>query len=538
MTRGKYRRRRHGQRCQALTEEITTLEAAIDREAAALARTRSVVDKTRGARRRLCVETARTTAALGDLETSTARAEAAVASAWRGLREALAELNRVDEALSRPRRGQAASDALAAAVDSGFRLDNTAVARRGAPHGYQELATRRRLGAELPTTRTLDMTGWVPPEAGTAPAQVAPYARAKVTDHSRAALWSYALPPWTGTPTGDDAPELRAELGATASGAPALPDGEFPGRAPSAMSIDKPWRHAPLISQPRDGVDLAHWYHRAAWAQGWIEHDVPMPFWLPGEHATGFPRATALPDELDLRLPFRAVTAMFETPWNLPATRPDDQVAHTRLLFARGRATDPARPLEDHLMRILPVPRAELLSPLELVERLGARVEGLVYRADPDHRPTDEFAWCLALHHPWGLPLGRVVIPASRAATRWRVAVDNMLAGVCLSRWHTPAPAAVLEPASGGDHRPPAAGEVGEVRVLDVDATSPARSRVGSPRATGARRAHLRRGTWRWQWVGPGRAVQRPTWVRDTTVRGTGPLGHQIYRLTHGAAES
>lgn len=533
MSRGKHQRHRRAQRLYHLEREVVELEAAVGRETRALAAARAQADKTRTARRRLRLETAHTDRMLAAAEQAAGRSEQAAAGAWRDICDALAELVRVGDELTtlrRRQRGQSVTEALEAAAAGGFRVDTSGLAHRSAPVGYRELAMRTRLHAEFRSARVIDMTGWVPDGLAT-PEQIAPYARATVTDHTRAALWAYAFPPWTGRPTGHDAAALRAELGATTTGAPELPTGEFPGSPRREPVIDRPWRHAPLVGEAGDAVDLTYWFHRTAWAQGWLDRELPIPHWLPAEHASSYPRAAALPEGVDLRLPFGVVCAVFEEPWELPATGSPDDVMHTALLFARGTTTGKIQTLDDHLLRI-PVPRAELATPLELIEHLGASVEGLLFRADDTHHPCDEFAWCLRLRHPWGLPLGRIVVPARRSLTTWRAAVDNVLAGVCLSRWH-PAPGHTphLPNQSRGVGDPAQPGtDDADVRVLDIGATSPDRARIGDGRSV-RRRAHFRSGTWRWQWVGPGRTHQRPTWVRDTTVRGTGTIGHQVYRL-------
>lgn len=536
MARGKHERRRAGRCRRAVEQEIAALEVEVAEENAALALVQQQAQKTRAARRRLGVENDRTASSLAPAEAAAATAEQAAAAAWRDIRTAIAELERFDRSLTphkrRPGHAQAVADTVDAAMAGGFHLDPGDVAYRGAPTDYVEHAFRTRIGVQARFRQVVDMSGWVPADVGNEPARVAPYAQARVTDQTRAALWSYAIPPWTAIPDGTDAARLRAQLGATNSGEPDPPPGEFPGQAPRSMTIDKPWRHTPLIPHARDGADLGYWYHRAAWAQGWLTHDQPVPFWLPAEHATGFAQAAPLPDGVDLRLPFPTVCALFERPWDLTATEPSHEVPYATLLFARGHTVAHRAPtIEDHRRRI-PLARAELPTPLELVEHLGADVEGLIFRADEHGRPTDDIAWCLAINHPWGLPLGRIVVPARRSLTRWRTPVENILAGLCLSHWHaTSRPGTVGEHTSVGAPSDPATGDVPDVRVLDIGATSPDRARIGDARATTARRAHLRRGCWRWQWVGPGRARQRATWVRDTTVRGTGSIGHQVYRL-------
>ncbi len=110
-------------------------------------------------------------------------------------------------------------------------------------------------------------------------------------DTTPQACYAWAIPPWLRHPdTRDDAPQLRRQLGATTSGAPRLPDHPYPGPAllPGAL-LSVPWRHALVLTQPVDAVELAYWYRRSAWSQHWHPEAAPVPFWLPTEHAVTYP---------------------------------------------------------------------------------------------------------------------------------------------------------------------------------------------------------------------------------------------------------
>jgi hypothetical protein len=208
------------------------------------------------------------------------------------------------------------------------------------------------------------------------------------------------------------------------------------------------------------------------------------------------------------------------------------------MLHARGRAHHHrgAPAMEEVLLRLHAVAteRAQLPTPLQVVADLGAQIDGLILTADPDGTPRDEFAWCLTVPHPWGTPLARVLIPASRRHTAWHDPVDNILAAIALSSWH-PTPKPDLHPQASTSGPTPAVESApenrAEVRVLDIDATTS----TGRPRTHSStpRQAHLRRGHWRHQRVGPGRHHTRPTWVRPTTVNPSSDTSTatQIYRL-------
>jgi hypothetical protein len=283
--------------------------------------------------------------------------------------------------------------------------------------------------------------------------------------------------------------------------------------------------------------------------------DMVVLFWLPPEFSHTFPHARPPPDSVSLRLPFPAVFACFASSWQLPAhpdhhstdSHPDDESVSGRwpyaaMLHARGRAIHRAPPtVADVLRRLQAVitDRAHLPTPLQLAAELGARVEGLILTAHPDGTPRDDFAWCLAIHHPWGVPLARVLIPASRTSTAWQTPVDNILAAIALSSWHpTPRP----PHRTHNEHRqpdPPDHAGRPQVRVLDIDTTTAPTRPHPQHGHTSSPQPHLRRGHWRRQRTGPGRRGTRWTWIRPTTVNATtGTPGSTIYRLPPPAPPS
>ncbi|MBC3189985.1 hypothetical protein H7X46_02770 [Pseudonocardia sp. C8] len=537
MSRGKHARRRVNRDRAALEGEIATLAAQLVRERDRLDRAQAGVRRADTAQARLAAETAAAARVMAPVEAEVTRAAAGLGEACAALTEAQIELGRCDARLSRIAGRSADPARLRTALNTGVRANLDSV-HRSAPLAYHHLAFRRRAGADTPLCRTLEVGGWIPPEVpATDHDRIAAHMASRAGEHSRAALWCWAVPPWMGLPDGTDAAELRAELGATTTGAPDLPHGDFPARPRAHPVVSTPWRHRPLLSLPEDAVDLAYWYRRSAWTQNWHSESRAVPLWLGNEHANGFPRSQPLPAGTDRRLPFPTVIVVFESGWELPARHPDppDTRAPVEIFYARGRAT--AAPLlEEPLYRLAPgTRRADLATPLQLVERYGATVEGLIFTADPDGHPADEFAWCLAIHHPWGLPLGRITVPASRWATHWTTAIDNTLAGVCLAHFH---PTATSTRIPGTDPRPTDA-ELSEhddagVHVLDIATTSPTTGpHRTTTRSPAGRAAHLRRATWRYQPVGPGRQQRRWTWVRATIVgnRST-PTRSTVYRLT------
>ena len=435
---------------------------------------------------------------------------------------------------------------------------------RRAPNTYRYQRYRTRIGGRPETL--INLEDWIPEHTPTDRDSLAVYALSTAHDNNSAGAWCWAVPPWLGDPDGTDAPRLRAALGATTSGAPTLPSHPYSGPPlPRTATITLPWRQRPLVADPTDAADLAHWYHRSGWAQGWSplachgadgpsearRPSIAVPFWVPDEFCGAFATAQPLPAGTPLRLPFPRVFACFSDPWTLPpqpdspddggnANRADAAVAAPRtwpypaMLHARGRAHRHEAPTLEgvlHRLQAWTIERSRLPTPLQVATQLGARVEGLIFTAEPDGTPHDAFAWCLKLPHPWGTTLARILVPASRQASAWRAPVDNLLAAIALSSWH-PIDSAHPQP---GDTSPrpttpimddPAA----QVRVLDIDTTAAPR-RGGRSDGVASRRSHLRRGHWRQQRVGTGRRDTRWTWVRPTTVNPGGSHSTQVYRL-------
>jgi hypothetical protein len=230
------------------------------------------------------------------------------------------------------------------------------------------------------------------------------------------------------------------------------------------------------------------------------------------------------------------VFAAFAAPWQLRPTRPRpiDAVAtaHLLMLHARGITHAEPEPLHDVLSRLqaTDLDRDDLPTPLETIDSFGGLVEGLLLVADADGTPRDEFAWCLTIQHPLGVPLGRIVVPAARSQSRWRSAVDNIIAGIALSSWHEPVDlhTTTTSRTRDGDTDLIAAGT--DIYVLDIETTSPHRP-VETTAAGRRHRPHLRRGHWRRQRTGPGRTQLRWTWVRATTVNTARSAAPQVYRL-------
>jgi hypothetical protein len=536
--RGKHQRARQNRQAQTREAELERLRVEIEAEGRRGVAARAGAEQARAARGRLTRELAVTDGRLQPHQNVAARVVSAAVRASTVIAEARQELDGVERELS------LFSDATVRQVrQSGVKLRFPEV-HRSADDRYVHTWYRKKTGTAFEDARTVRLEGWIPEETPADRDALAPFATSTVVDTSPQACWAWAVPPWLRLPdaTGD-APALRHEMGATTAGFPVMPADSYPGPHPRTDAVlTTPWRHMPLVTAPADAIDLAYWYHRSAWIQQWHPDQTPVPFWLPAEYAVAYPQARPLPADTDIRLPYPLVLAALATAWRieprtgeLPA---DLAIAQPLMLHARGAAANvsPA-PLATHLARLQATgltDRAQFPTPLEALDHFGGVVEGLLLTAHPDGTPRDDFAWCIAIGHPSGFPLARITVPASRTASGWRTQVDNITAGIALSRWHDPLPAppppATTPPTRQADQDATVA-DASIVRLLDIDATSPPARMNPAAEPSHSARPHLRRGHWRQQRVGTGRHDQRWTWVRPTTVNGSPPEIDQIYLL-------
>ncbi|SDM83080.1 hypothetical protein [Allokutzneria albata] len=539
--RGKHKRARANREARAQSAEIKRLRDEIEAEVQRAATAKDRAAQARAARARLAEERELTARRLRMIQDDASKQTAAAARTVDRLEAALREVRAADEGLERASSGHQVVDD---ASRAGIRVKFPAVHENASPE-FLGLWYRKQVGTELQSTRTVSLKGWVPPETESDDESYALYARSFALHEHPEAIWTWAVPPWMGLPTDtSDAPELRAQLGATTTGAPQLPTTAFPGPSlrPDAVIVT-PWRHAPMIPHPADATDLAYWYRRSTFSQLWHTEDVAVPFWLPAEHSTSFPDARALPDEVDVRLPFRQVFVVLSEPWRIEPNRRHKnrflRTAFPLMMFARGTAANGYGPPElcEALSRLQATGltyRSDLPTPLETLDAFGGYVEGLIVTADGNGVPGDDFAWCVVIYHPFGFPLGRIAIPASRAQSAWRPQVGNIIAGTALSCWHRPS---VLPPRQNPNRTGIAAriddgaDDPAGVHVLDVEATSPRAPREQDEETLRTQRPHLRRGHWRHQPVGAGRREKRWTWVKATSVHGGATSRHQVYVL-------
>lgn len=309
---------------------------------------------------------------------------------------------------------------------------------------------------------------------------------------------------------------------------------------------------------PSDAAALHAWYSAAA-IGAWGRHRTSVngraavaavsavPFWLPPGHTIAYLDSEPLSaeDVEDIRLPFAQTLVVFAEPARLPALDasdeedPDPRLAWMDHVAGADKFTG-GRDLIIAGTNQFTMPRPTLW---DVIGCRGAYIEGVLLLADAHGKLEDLFAWCIAL--PSGTPgavLGRWVIPASRAATSYANLVINAAAVAAWADWHRPGhdrtdegPETQQQSANGNgkSHR---SAERDNVHVLNVTVTTPPPDTASAARGepTGRTTApHRRRGHWRRQHYGPGRANTRRVRIAPVLVN-AGRVGSdrpQIYRL-------
>lgn len=344
---------------------------------------------------------------------------------------------------------------------------------------------------------------------------------------------------------------------ATAAGASAVADA-FIGSLQHNVTVASRSQIPSMVADgspypsPADAASLQAWYAVSA-VGAWGRHRTvtngriavaaaaAVPFWLPPGHTIAYLDSEPLSGEdvEDLRMPFAQVMVTFAEPARLPAIdtavlRDDPRMQWIDHLVGAGQGLPDARDMmiggTDNFQSPLPVL-------WDAVAARGAHIEAVLLLADAHGRLDDLFGWCVAVpSETAGAALGRWVIPAARSATSYANLVVNAAAVAAWADWHRPGHT------RGEDEQEPAApgAAVGKraedtVHVLNVTATTPVDPQPtakGEP--TGRTTApHRRRGHWRRQHFGPGRAQTRRVRIAPVMVN-AGRLGAdrpQIYRL-------
>lgn len=273
------------------------------------------------------------------------------------------------------------------------------------------------------------------------------------------------------------------------------------------------------------------------------------PFWLPpgqtGSYIEGDPPVGV--DLDDLRLPYPQVLLVPAEPLRLEPIVADDPDVRLALLdeaALRLSSPDEAPDLFD----LVGLPfDSELWNDLpelgQLISACGALVEAVLLLGDSQGRPSDLFAWCLAVPGRSGGLLGRIVLPARRSRTAYRAQITNLLAVAAWGDWHPPDTELVVpdRPADltrliGTDafRRMEARGGAGAVRVLNVRRTAGRSASDGNGRAVAP---HARRGHWRRQHYGPAGSLVRRVRIAPVLVNaGQAHLAPRVYRLPTDSA--
>lgn len=288
----------------------------------------------------------------------------------------------------------------------------------------------------------------------------------------------------------------------------------------------------------REGVDAT-----PGLAEVTVGCGAASPHWLPPGQTVAFMDGDPMPEESrdDLRLPFPQVFVAFSDPLRIPGLDGAPRPALDGLLskVPRDLANDPRT---DITLRDF-VPAYGTLP--EIIDYHGAWVEGLVLLSDSLGRPLDTVGWCIAVVPNPGVTIARMLVPASREACLIPGVIDSVEAILSWAGWDAPDTAAVPVTPSADlirailddpkVDRDSYRTDLGRVHVLNVRRTHMG---SGDGDGTGASVApHLRRGHWRRQRVGVGRAEVRWVRVAATAVNaGKGALTPQVYRLPSAAA--
>jgi hypothetical protein len=343
-----------------------------------------------------------------------------------------------------------------------------------------------------------------------------------------------------------------------------------------------PWAPRPIFFRPLDAEALRCWYRRDAlcdWAsattlaatlrdlhdqnpelgepdelRGEIalaqrltqELDEAALYWLPPGHTAAHAGSEPLNGDAlpELRLPYPSVLLTFADPLALPPANAAGSDAY-RGKLVRARRSVPehnqAPTWRDWTATTVYTPadadRNGAFPHLrELLDHQGAFVEAVLLFADPEGRPRDLFAWCLAIPDiETGQILARTVLAASLSRTAYADVIHNLIAVVGWAEWHPPQ--RVTGPAASATRVGNSRAEHDrrdEVYVLRAGRGATwIRTSAGDPTSRAGRvRPHRRRGHWRRQHHGPGNQLLKWVRIAPTIVNAhAGPLSPQIYRL-------
>lgn len=307
-----------------------------------------------------------------------------------------------------------------------------------------------------------------------------------------------------------------------------------------------------------------------------------VPYWFPASMTQMVAASSELSDTdmADVRLGFRSVFCVFAEPLRIDPTDGAGDDARASGALAAGMR-DVVREAAGGVALAGVGFGGQQVPLADLVEGLGAWVEGVVFLSREDGTLCDEVVWCVAVDSApadlkdaadadsefgelvtadWSLlsrrVAARVCVPGLIGAGRWHAPLRNMAAFCAWGDWVRPVAVPELGDLSersqrkllrkGSYRRAEPSGAVGNVHVIDVAAIN---DRHRSDEVTGRSVApHLRRGHWRrvrvvrrdaaGAPVGRRDGVQNVDWVYErrwiapTVVNPTGPITDAaVYRL-------
>jgi hypothetical protein len=302
-----------------------------------------------------------------------------------------------------------------------------------------------------------------------------------------------------------------------------------------------------------DGARLARAELPAAAAVA-VGLTAATPFWLPPGQTAGYVDSEPLSeaDRADVRLPFPQVLVALADPIHLPPTKAsttDAGLDHTLSELDHGVVRQQRSRAKDN-PTLLDVVREVADSEVwdkrpqlaDVIAARGALVEGVLLLGDALGKPSDTFAWCLAVPALTGGVLGRWVVPARCSRSAFSDQIVNLAAVAAWADWHAPDRELEVPPDVSGRKlrklvdspdfkRLEERGGAGGVCVLNVKRTSGDRA-TGNDGPGRTVAPHVRRGHWRRQYHGPGRQLVKRIRITPVLVNaGRSGIAPRVYRL-------
>jgi hypothetical protein len=312
------------------------------------------------------------------------------------------------------------------------------------------------------------------------------------------------------------------------------------------LRLPTPLHPSPRHPSPADAVALRHWYSLAAagaWARadgtdaarGYGEAAIALSsaanFWMPPGQVHGYLDSDPISaDDRDhIRMAYPNVLLELGNPIIL---NPQPGAAEVDTEFLEKATVDLLRSknLSNSRTWLLnTMTRVNAVNVLDLIAARGARIEGVLLLADDQGVASGRIAWCLAVPARAGM-LGRWTLPAHRDHTIYAEQIDALMAVAAWADWHEPADPAIATSSHRRSAALQRAAAGGRVHVLSAARTSSAVARARPTGRTVA--AHIRRGHWRRQPVGAGRAEIRMLRVSPAIIGAANlPKSAPVYRL-------